>query len=143
MAYRDMHNSVDILAVITPQTVGTTGTGRTGSVIDTRGYDSVEFAIGYGAVTATAAVFTVTILEGDVTGTLTSVADANLLGTEAGAGLAAATRVDGSTENVAKRIGYRGAKRYVRADVKSTATNGTPISVNAILGKPHRAPVAT
>jgi len=143
MAYRDMHNNVDILAVIPAVAVGTTGTGQTGAVIDTRGYDSVEFGISYGAITATAAVFTVTVLEGDVTGTMTSAADADLLGTEAGAGLAAATRVDGSTENVAKRIGYRGDQRYVRVDVKSTTTAATPIAVNAILCHPHRAAVAT
>jgi hypothetical protein len=143
MAYRDLHNNVDIVAVLPPVTVGTTGTGRTGSVIDVRGYDSVELAINYGAILATAATFTVTVLEGDVTGTMTSVADADLLGTESAAGLAAATRTDGSTENVSKRIGYIGSKRYLRADVKSTATAGTPVSVNAILARAHRAPVAT
>lgn len=143
MAYRDMHNNVDIVTVIPAVAVGTTGTGQTGNVIDTRGYDSVEFDISYGAITATAATFTVTVFEGDVTGTLTSVADADLIGTESGAGLAAATRTDGSTENVAKRIGYVGSSRYVRVDVKSTATAGTPVAVNAILGHPHRAAVAT
>lgn len=143
MAYRDLHNNVDIVAVIPPITVGTTGTGRTGSVIDTRGYDAVELAINYGAITATAATFTVTVLEGDVTGTMTSVATADLLGTESAAGLAAAVRVDGSTENVSKRIGYIGSKRYLRADVESTATAGTPISVNAVLTRAARAPVAT
>ena len=143
MAYRDLHNNVDIVAVIPPITVGTTGTGRTGSVIDTRGYDAVELAINYGAISATAATFTVTVLEGDVTGTMTSVATADLLGTESAAGLAAATRTDGSTENVSKRIGYIGSKRYIRADVESTATAGTPISVNAVLTRAARAPVAT
>jgi len=143
MAYRDMHNNVDIIRVICPVAIGTTGTGQTGNVIDTRGYDSVEFDISYGAITATGAVFSVTVLEGDATGSLTSVADADLLGTEAGAGLAAAARVDNSTENVTKRIGYRGGSRYVRVDVSSTATAGTPVAVNAILGRPHRAAVAT
>jgi len=143
MAYRDLHNNVDIVAVIPPITVGTTGTGRTGRVIDTRGYDAVELAINYVAITATAATFTVTVLEGDVTGTMTSVANGDLLGTESAAGLAAAVRVDGSTENVSKRIGYIGSKRYLRADVESTATAGTPISVNAVLTRAARAPVAT
>lgn len=143
MAYRDLHNNVDAVTVIPSVAVGTTGTGQTGSVIDTRGFDSVEFVINYGAITATAATFTVTVLEGDATGSLTSVADADLLGTESDAGLAAATRVDGSTEKVTKRLGYRGAKRYLRADVVSTATAGTPVGVSAILYHPHRAAVAT
>jgi hypothetical protein len=143
MAYRDLHNNVDIVAVVPSIAVGTTGTGQTGSVIDTRGYDAVELAINYGAITATAATFTVTVLEGDVTGTMTSVADADLRGTESAAGLAAAVRVDGSTEKVVKRIGYVGSKRYIRADVKSTATATPPVGVVAVLARPHRAPVAT
>ena len=143
MAYRDLHNNVDIVAVVPSIAVGTTGTGQTCSVIDTRGYDAVELAINYGAITATAATFTVTVLEGDVTGTMTSVATADLLGTESAAGLAAATRTDGSTEKVAKRIGYIGSKRYLRVDVESTATAGTPVGVVAVLAKAARAPVAT
>jgi hypothetical protein len=51
--------------------------------------------------------------------------------------------VDGSTENVTKRIGYRGAKRYVSANIVNTATAGTPVAANVILSNPHRAPVAT
>lgn len=140
---RDMHNNVDVIASIVPVAAGTTGTGQTGAIIDTRGYDGVEFEFGYGAITATAATFTVTVLEGDVTGTMTSIADADLLGTESGAGLAAAARVDGSTEKVAKRLGYRGDKRYVQAKIVNTATAGTPVYASVILSKPHRAPVAT
>ena len=140
---RDMHNNVDIVASITPVAAGTTGTGQTGDIIDARGYDGVEFEFGYGAITATAATFTVTVLEGDATGSMTSVADADLLGTEAAAGLAAATRVDGSTENVTKRLGYIGDARYVQAKIVNTATAGTPVYASVILSKPHRAPVAT
>lgn len=140
---RDLHNNVDIIASIAPVAVGTTGTGQTGVIVDTRGYDSVEFALSYGAITATAATFTPTILHGDVTGTMTSVADTDLLGTEAAAGLAAATRTDGSTEKVTKRIGYKGGKRYVQAKIVSTATAGTPVAADVILWNAHRAPVAT
>lgn len=140
---RDLHNNVDIIATINPVAVGTTGTGQAGAVVDTRGYDSVEIALHYGAITATAATFTPVIKEGDTTGAMTSVADADLLGTEANAGLAAAARVDGSTENVTKRIGYIGTKRYVSADIVNTATAGTPVAASVILANPHRAPVAT
>lgn len=140
---RDMHNNVDIIASINPVAVGTTGTGQTGAVVDRRGYDSVEISLSYGAITATAATFTPVVKEGDVTGTMTSVADADLLGTEANAGLAAATRTDGSTENVTKRIGYIGTKRYVSVDIVNTATAGTPVSADVILGNPSAAKVAT
>ena len=141
---RDMHNNVDVVRSISPVAVGTTGTGQTGVVVDRRGYDSVEFVLSYGTITATNATLTPTILEGDVTGTMTSVADADLLGTEAAAGLAGVTsRVSGVDKNVTKRIGYKGGARYIQAKIVSTVTAGTLVSADVILGRPHTAPVAT
>ena len=126
-----------------PVAVGTTGTGKTGKIIDRQGYGGVEFIFDYGAITSTAAVFTATVFEGDTTGTMTSVADADLLGTEADAGIAAANpRVSGTSMNVSKRIGYKGSKRYVRADVKSTATAGALIAVDAVLFNPVLGPTS-
>jgi hypothetical protein len=105
----DLHNNSRAQRVVPPVAVGTTGTGQTGKVIDRQGYGGVEFICGYGAVTATNAVFTVTVKEGDVTSSLTSVADADLLGTELLAGVGAtASRVSGTSKNVVKRIGYKG-----------------------------------
>ena len=140
---KDLHNVISRAIVVAPITVGTTGTGRTGKVIDTSGYGGVEFLVDYGTVTATNAVFTVVCKEGDVTGTLTSVADADLLGTELLAGLAAAaTRTSAVSKNVAKRLGYRGGKRYVNLSISSTVTAGTPISITALLHTPNFAPTA-
>lgn len=137
----DLHNNSRTAVAIAPVAVGTTGTGQTGKVIDRQGYGGVEFVIGYGTITATAATLTVTLKEGDVTGTLTSVADADLLGTEALAGIAAAaTRTSGTSKNVTKRVGYKGQKRYVQCNIKSTATAGTLISATAVLFRPNVAP---
>lgn len=142
----DLYNDSKIIRAIEPQTVGTTGTGRTGKVIDRLGYLGVVFYLAYGTVTATNATFTVTLKEGDVTGTMTSVADADMLpnsGGEAAAAIGAtATRVSGTSKNVAKKLGYIGAKRYVQVSVKSTVTAATPISVVARLGRPIHAPAA-
>lgn len=141
---KDLHNNIKALTAIKPVAVGTTGTGQVGKVLDRRGYQSVEFLISYGAITATNATFTPTVKEGDVTGTMTSVADADLLGTEAGAGIAASTpRASGSNMVVTKRLGYRGTKRYVQLNLKSTITAATIISAQALLGHPELAPVAT
>ncbi len=138
----DLHNNIDATVVVESVAIGTTGTGQTGGIIDLQGYGGVEFVLNYGAITATDAVFTVVIKEGDVTGTLTSVADADLLGTELLAGVAATTpRTDGTSEKVCKRVGYKGAKRYVQANVSSTVTAGTPVSISAVLHSPHVAPV--
>lgn len=131
----DPKNGLKAIRVISPIAVGTTGTGQTGKIVDRQGYlGPVLFSVGYGTITATAAVLTVTVKEGDATGSLTSVADIDLIGTESDAGLAAAaTRTSGTSKNAVKTIGYKGAKRYVQVNVKSTATAGVPVSVTAFL----------
>lgn len=140
---RDLHDQIRIVRGVSPVAIGTTGTGKTGAIVDRSGYKTVEFEVSYGTVTATNAVFTVTAKEGDATGSMTSIADADLIGTEALAGLAAAaTRTSGVSKNVTKRLGYKGLKKYVQLNVKSTVTAGTPVGVNYILGMPEQAPTA-
>lgn len=139
---RDIHNTLMNTKGVLPVAIGTTGTGQNSKIVDLAGYDGVEFYVSYGTITATGAVFTVTVKDGDVTGTLTSVADAYLAGTEAAAGIAAGTpRTSGVNRVITKRIGYLGSKRYVQVNVKSTVTAGTLISVLPVLGLPLSAPV--
>jgi len=133
----DLHSNVTVRRVSGPVAIGTTGTGQVGAIIDRQGYGGVEFLFSYGAVTATNAVFTVTLKEGDATGAMTSVADADLIGTEALAGVAAAVRVDGTTKNVVKKLGYKGNKRYLQPGVKSTVTAAAPVAVSAVLFNPN------
>lgn len=140
---RDLHDNIRTKRTVAAQTVGTTGTGRTGKVVDRKGYSGVEFIVNYGTVTATNATFTVTAKEGDVTGTMTSVADSDLIGTEALAGVGVtASRVSDVSKNVSKRLGYKGTKRYVEMDIKSTITAGTPVAVDVVLFNPEAAPAA-
>lgn len=144
MGPRDLHHNIDVKRVLYPQPAGTTGTGKTGVVIDRQGYRGVEFVLSYGSVTATNATITPTILEGDATGALTSVADIDLLGTEAGAALGqAASRTSGASKNVTKRIGYRGIKRYVTCKLVPTVSAAAIVGANAVLFAPDVAPVAT
>jgi len=140
----DIHNKIKVVRSISPVAVGTTGTGQTGKVVDRSSYEGVELILSYGTITATNATFTVTMLEGDATGTMTSVANADLLGTESAAGIAAGTpRTSGSNKNVTKRLGYIGAKRYVQAKIVSTITAGTPVGADFLLTNPRVMPVAT
>jgi hypothetical protein len=132
----ELHNNIRAVRSISPVAAGTTGTGKTGTIVDRQGYGGVEFIFDYGTVTATNATITVTLLEGDVTGTMTSVADADLIGTEALASLTATTpRTSGVSKNVSKRLGYKGIKRYVQAKMVPTVTATTPIAATAILFK--------
>ena len=136
MKMHSLDNNVNVKRVVSPVAIGTTGTGKTGVVIDRQGFGGVEFIVSYGTVTATNAVFTCVMKEGDVTGTLTSVADADMVGTESAIGLAAAVRTSGTTKNVTKKCGYKGNKRYVNVSISSTVTAGTPIGIDAVLFNP-------
>lgn len=140
---QDLYNNVTVKRTIAPVAVGTTGTGKTGKPIDRQGYGGVLFTLSYGAITATNATFTVTILEGDVTSSMTSVADADLIGTEAAAGLGQGTpRADDVLKNVAKKIGYKGTKRYVAAKIVSTITAAAIVGADALLFNPGQFPAA-
>lgn len=139
----DLHSNIRTKTVISPVAIGANAT-KTGNVIDRQGYGGVTFIASYGAVTTTGTVVTLVVKEGDATGSLTSVADADLIGTEALASLAAATpRTAGSTKEVTKRVGYRGIKRYVSVDAISTGvTSVGVVGVAAILHDPDLAPQA-
>lgn len=141
---RDLYNNLKVARALSPAAVGTTGTGRTSGPIDRQGYDSLMFAINFGAITATGAVFTTTIFEGDTTGgTFASVADDDLLGTESDAGIAAGTpRASGTNMHITKKIGYKGVKRYVKIKVSSTATAAAVVGATVIMGHANAAPVA-
>lgn len=143
MSIKDLHNNSRAKTVISPLAIGANAT-KTGLVIDRQGYGGVEFIASYGAVTTTGTVVTMVVFEGDVTGTLTSVADTDLLGTEALFSLPAATpRTAGTTKEVTKRIGYIGNKRYLRVNAVQTGTTSVGVvAVAAVLHSPNVAPTA-
>ena len=139
----DLHNNCRTKNVITPAAIGANAT-KSGLVIDRQGYGGVEFVASYGSVTTSGSIITLVVKEGSVTGTLTSVADADLLGTEALASLLAGSRaVAGVGKEVTKRVGYKGLKRYVTIDAVQTGTTSVGcISVDAILHSPNVAATA-
>lgn len=141
MTIKDLHSNIRTKNVITAAAIGANAT-KSGIVIDRQGYGGVEFVAAYGSVTTTGSIVTLVVKEGDVTGTMTSVADADLLGTEALASLLAATpRSAGSTKEVTKRVGYRGNKRYVTVDaVQTGVTSVGCVAVAAVLHSPYNAP---
>ena len=142
MNLNEMHSNTQPRRVVGPVAIGANGT-ITGKVIDRQGFGGVEFVSQYGAVVTTGTVVTLVAFEGDVTGTMTSVADADLLGTEALASRLAGATTTGTGSQVAKRLGYIGSKRYVRVDAVKTGTTSVGcVNVTAILFNPSVAPVA-
>lgn len=140
----DLFSNVRVVHALSPSAVGTTGTGQSSDIIDRQGWGGVMFAIHYGTFTTTGGTVAITVFEGDATGSMTSVADADLNGTEALAGLAAqaTTRTSGTGLNVGKRIGYKGDQRYVQIkEVPAAAATGI-IGITAILHDPNNAPTS-
>lgn len=139
----DLHNNIRTKLALDPVALGATG-ANVGRIIDRKGYAGVEFILEYGAITTTGTAVTVVVKEGDTTGALTSVADADLIGTETLASLpASADRASGSGSRVTKRIGYKGSKRYVQLSMNGTGTTSAGIiAASAILFHPEAAPAA-
>lgn len=147
MRQTDLHDFCKLVQSVPPQTAGTTGTGRTGKVIDRSGYQGIELFLSYGSITATNATITPTLFEGDATGAMTSVADANMIpnaGAEAAASIVATTpRTSGVSKNVVHKIGYIGLKRYVSCKIVPTISAGVVVAGHFLLGNPNSSPVAS
>ena len=132
---RDMHNNIKVVNAITPQAVGTTGAanGKTSAAIDRQGYETVEFVY-QGSGGASGDTITPVVKECDTaSGTFTSVAAIDLLGTEAAITL---------TTAAAQKVGYIGNKRYLKFQLYGLGTATAVVAAAAILGKPSRAPVS-
>lgn len=134
---KDLHNNIKVVNVVTPAAVGTTGIagGKLSSAIDRKGYSSLEFTWHSGASASVADTITPVVYEGDTTnGSFTSVANADLLGTEAAITL--------TTGGQVKKIGYKGDKRYVKLRLYGTGTATAIVAATAQLSTPESAPVA-
>lgn len=120
--FKDLHNDLKYElgfapVVVTDNTVTSTGN------IDLQDVNGVELVFITGTLADADATFTVAVTEGDDTSSMTAVADADLIGTEANASF---TFADDSTT---KKIGYRGKRRYIKASVTPANNSG-----NAPLG---------
>lgn len=133
MASVDLKNNIKPLNALNIQSISS-NTTTNGVEIDTQGYDSVTFEILTGA--RTDGTVTPLIQESDTSGSYSgSVADDDLIGTEAEAALSAA--------HSRSTVGYVGKKRYVRLSLVSTSvTSGLTAGASAILGSAKHNPVA-
>jgi len=137
MNAHDLQNATVERHAIGPVAIGANAT-KTGKIIDRQGYGGVHFLLGYGAIVTTGTIVTVQVKEGDVTGTLTSVADEDLVGTETLASRAAGATTSGVGQNVRKSVGYKGEKRYVQVNTISTGTTSVGcVDVTALLFNPE------
>lgn len=118
---RDLHNSIKYSRGISPVAALTNvNTPIVSQIIDTADFNSTEFVIMTGVDTDADATFTVLFEDGNnssLTDNAEVTAAGALLGTEPGASYTFAD------DNVTRKIGYLGAKRYCRVTI-TPANNG-------------------
>jgi hypothetical protein len=132
---RDLHSNINTLPSINPAAAITANGTTTGATIDGSGYESVEHVVQSGTITD--GTFTGHLYAGDAANMSDEVevtASSELIG--------AVPTFAATDDNVVKRVGYRGSKRYSRIKmVQAGATTGGFLSATAILGHPRVAPV--
>jgi len=129
----DLHSKIKVASVITPTAGAAAGASVVGSIIDTLGFESFEYAIHSGTITTGS--FSVTLEEGNVSNLsdATAVPAANLLG-------ASPTFVV-TDDNQVRRVGIIGKKRYQRLTLVGASTPVGAFAVVAVLGNPVVLPV--
>ena len=131
---RDIVHNIGADTALSPQTITTSAVN--GAIIDLSGFNSVAFVVTSGTVTDGTS-YTASLTEGDASDLSggTAVAAGDILGT-----LPVFAATD---DNVTKRVGYVGNKRYVRLTLTPAgATSGGVFSAVAFKRHPASAPVA-
>lgn len=136
----DLHNNIYPKRGLSPAAAGTDNTPYVSQIVDTAGFDSVEFVILIGANTDVNATFAVLFEDGNDPGLSDNAAvdDAYLLGTETLAGF------QYDDDNEVRKIGYIGTKRYCRVTITPSGNDSGNIFIAGvwILGHPRNAPTA-
>lgn len=129
MASFDMRNNAEFGLALSATLSGTTPSA--GTWIDLQGWQALTFSVSTGTVTdaGTASGFAFEVQHSDTTAAAdaTAVADADLIGTEAGLTVTS----DTDDNKLVGSIGYRGEKRYVRIVATGTAGTNAVVSVHA------------
>ena len=126
MASRDLHSNIAVATALKHTTISANG-ATNGEIIDTLGYDSVEFVIVAG--TLTDGTYTPSLTVGDASDLSDGATATKLLGTIAGATFAA------TDDDKTKKFGYSGHRRYVRLTMTAASvTTGGMLAAVAVLG---------
>lgn len=134
MASKDLHNNIGVVNALDSTAIGS-NTTTNGEVIDTAGFESIEFVIK--SETLTDGSYAPTITEGDESDLSDGATATDLIGAASDATFAA------TDDNTVKKIGYKGGKRYVRLNIVSTGvTTGGTLSAVAVKGNARSKPTS-
>ena len=155
MATREIHSHIKAVQHLAAAAYTTTQTPSNG--VDLRGFEAADFLIAIGTVTNIANspqpswAFKLQDSDSQSSG-FADVTDSDYVLVGSAASPVAAPNsstgvfltVDAASEDAATyRVGYAGAKRYVRVVATAATTPGsTPMSITALLGMPHLMPTA-
>lgn len=134
----DISNAITVKRAISPVSVSD-NTAQVSQIIDRQGYETCAFLIATGSIADADATFAVLVEHGDQANLsdAAAVPDAELIGTEAAAGF------QFDDDNEVRKIGYRGAKRYLRLTVTPSANASAAfVAAVAVLATPVHAPAA-
>ena len=134
MNVSDMHHHMTPVTALAAAAI-TSNTTTSSAIIDTAGYEALEFLLLSGTVTDGA--YAVSLVHGNDP----ALSDGVAVPAENVLGYADYAAAD---DNAAKKLGYTGKKRYVRLDIVSTGvTNGVDsMAVIALKGMAHHLPGA-
>lgn len=132
---KDLHSNVKQVVAKTAAAI-TTDTTTVGSIIDTAGYESLEYIVLSGTITDGA--YALKLEQGDDSG-LSDAADV-----PADEVLGVLTGFVAADDNAVKRVGSIGKKRYQRLSIVSTDTTSGAnfFAAVGVLGHPQTGPVA-
>lgn len=135
MVVNEIHNGVLQSRALTVTSI-TSATTTNGDTIDTAGFEALEFLLISTALAVTSGGFAVKLQHGDLANA------SDMADVDADEMLGSADFGD-ADDNVAKRIGYIGKRRYVRVVITSTGTSiSGSIGAIALRAKAHHKPTA-
>lgn len=135
----ELHNNLKFSRAISPAAAITDNTAYVSQILDIANFNDNELVLQIGALADADATFVVLMEEGNVSNLsdAAAVADADLLGTEAGASF------QFDDDNETRKIGYIGNKRYIRATVTPANNTGNAfLSGTWVQGGARKQPVA-
>ena len=132
---KDLLNNIDLETVISPSAGPSDDTAQVSSIVDCQGLASLTFVIATGTLADADATFTVLVEEGDDSGLsdAAAVADDELIGASDSATAEANAGFTFENDDAARKIGYRGTKRYARITITpANNTGAAPMCVVAV-----------
>lgn len=136
---KDQANDLNFKQLFPPKAAVTDNTAQVSGIIDMLGYNSCTLVLDTGTLIDADATFALTLEVGDDSGLSDTAAPAStdLIGT------LALGSFQFDTDNLCRKIGYIGGKRYIRATVTPSNNTGNLFLAGvAVLGNPKVAPTA-